>query len=110
MVSTACGYIGCSLSSAREGERPCHSCLVQLRAHIRQASFQSLFSYTVFSVFVCQFVGVFFLKGHESFECQLNFSFLFIYFQSFKAPTINKPTLCSSVKVDRENSKNKYHM
>lgn len=57
-------------------------------------------------LFVCQLIV--FLKEHESFERQLNFTYLFLYFQSFEAPTKNKPTICSSVKVDSEKTENKY--
>lgn len=113
MVSTTCGYLDCSLCSAQEGERPCCSCLLQLREPIRQASSQ-IFSQSLLSslcvFFFCLFVSWFvFLKDHESFECQLNFTYLFLYFQSFEAPTKNKPTVGSSVKVDSEKTKNKYH-
>lgn len=61
-----------------------------------------------FVFFVCQ-LHCFFLKEHESFECQLNFTYIFLYFQSFEAPTKNKPTVGSSVKVDSEKTKNKHH-
>lgn len=65
-------------------------------------------------LFVCQLVFcVFFWKSMSHLNVNeislIYFTYLFLYFQSFEAPTKNKPTVSSSVKVDSEKTKNKYH-